>query len=133
MQVEVEKDREVTPKHSMKKKRKGAIKSTPPGGRTATQSPITKFAKGDQNNVKHVVEGHIVASGEVTGIAGEETFHTQEIPQPLVRVLVKRVYEDVPLLMPNAEGDQSILSHVLNENTLWNARYLRKISKQLNP
>ncbi|CAM6102912.1 unnamed protein product [Calypogeia fissa] len=70
------------------------------------------FAKGDQVNLKHVVEGHIVASGEVTGIAGEETFHTREIPQPLVRVLVKRVYEDVPLLMPNAEGDQSILSHV---------------------
>lgn len=68
-----------------------------------------------------------VGEGEVTGLPGEEKFHSVDFEIPFVRVRVVKVFSDVALPFPNPEEKQIMLSNVKGMNTLWNSRLLKKL------
>lgn len=88
---------------------------------------LWQFVRGDTVEIRHLIDRHVVAKGEVSGLPGEDTFHSVPIESPWVRVLVKKVIvKEIPLPMPNKEEKQEFLGDVKGLNALWNARFLRK-------
>ncbi|KAG0596133.1 hypothetical protein M758_UG227200 [Ceratodon purpureus] len=60
-----------------------------------------------------------VARGRVMALGGEGLFHNRRISQQYLRVNLEEVNEDIPLMVPVEEADQSILRDALGSTVLW--------------
>lgn len=69
----------------------------------------------------------VIGMGEVTGLPGEDRFHSVMFESPYLRIVVTEVIvPDVALPFPNSGEGHRYLKDMLGLNTLWNARYLKK-------
>lgn len=60
-----------------------------------------------------------VAMGTVVGIAGTGVFHCRPIPAKFVRVELKTVSSNVPLMIPVEEAEQENLNDAVGSSVLW--------------
>lgn len=88
----------------------------------------SQFGRGDTVQIRSIVDRLVIGMGEVIGLPGEDRFHSVSFESPYVRVLVTEVFcPDVALPFPNPEEGHKYLKNMLGMNTLWSARYLRKL------
>ena len=60
-----------------------------------------------------------VATGVVIGMGGSGVFHNRPIPPKFVRVELKTVGVNVPLLVPVEEAEQENLNDAVGSSVLW--------------
>lgn len=77
--------------------------------------------------IKNIVDLEIVGLGTITGLPGEDTFHSAQFESPFLRVMITDVCAPtVSLPFPNKDEGHLTLGDVKGINTLWNSKFLRK-------
>jgi hypothetical protein len=67
-----------------------------------------------------------VASGTISGLAGEQKFHFRDIPDKWFKVDVREAhYPNASLMFPDDDADQIKVKDVLKGNTIWDGRYMK--------
>jgi hypothetical protein len=67
-----------------------------------------------------------VASGTVSGIAGQHKFHFLEIPPAWMKIDIREALApSVLLMMENLDDEQTQVGDAVGSSVLWNQRFLK--------
>jgi hypothetical protein len=67
-----------------------------------------------------------VASGKVSGVAGEHKFHFKEIPEKWFKVDVQEaLLPKTTLMHPNDDADQHVVGDVVGTAVIWDQKHIK--------
>jgi hypothetical protein len=67
-----------------------------------------------------------VASGKVSGVAGEHKFHFKEIPEKWFKVDVQEaLLPETTLMHPNDDADQHVVGDVVGTAVIWDQKHIK--------
>jgi hypothetical protein len=67
-----------------------------------------------------------VASGKVSGVAGEHKFHFKEIPEKWFKVDVQEaLLPETTLMHPNDDVDQHVVGDIVGTTVIWDQKHIK--------